>query len=164
MLKLPSKISVFFPLQDEPDEVIKHLNKLGVNAVRSVVDLHVIAHSQREFTLEDGELHQDPLLFGLNYTDYPPDESLDITERIIYLPIHKHVTQYYLDEICLAVEIVLNKLAILRKYKSSLTIYGPYGPILNKPAKQIKKKQVSFSPTVTVRSSSPPQNKTQPNE
>lgn len=129
-----------------------------------MVDLHVIAHSQWEFTLEDGELHQDPLLFGLNYTDYPPDESLDITERIIYLPIHKHVTQYYLDEICLAVEIVLNKLAILRKYKSSLTIYGPYGPILNKPAKQIKKKQVSFSPTVTVRSSSPPQNKTQPNE
>lgn len=155
-----------FPiLVEEPDEVIMHLNKLGVNASRSVVDLHVIAHRNAEFVV-DGDLEQEPLLFGLSNTDFPPDESRDILEQIIYLPVHKHVTQYYLDEICLAVEIVLNKLTILRKYKSSLTIYGPYGPMLNKPVKNIKKKQVSFSPTVTVRSAAPKtqQNKSQQDE
>ncbi|XP_071952150.1 uncharacterized protein [Antedon mediterranea] len=142
-----------FPIiVEDAEEVTKRLNNLGIDASREVAHLQLIKNDDVETSADD----------SLDVSKY-------ILEYVVYLPVHKRVRIFYLDQILLAVEIVLNKLAILKRFdkgydKGHVVNIDEIAeddiknqePSVSGGGRRVngnKRKTVTFSPMVTVRRS-----------
>lgn len=84
-------------LQDNPDEVVKIMNAMGVSAYRGATQLNVIEP-------EDGN---SPLHHLHTFVTHYPHEAKYLIDHVIYLPVNKMVPFYELDRICHAVHVAL---------------------------------------------------------
>nr|XP_054773999.1 uncharacterized protein LOC129282089 [Lytechinus pictus] len=140
-----------FPiLVDNPNEVCQRLNRLGIAAARGLAQIELIVSPS---TTPDAPPTN---LVGIDETRCQPTTASFIMDHIIYLPVHRGVPRHHLDQVCLAVEIVLNKLAILARYHASLgsrqkeTHHGPYGPITPRRNKEsCRRRMVSSNRNAT---------------
>ncbi|XP_070568883.1 uncharacterized protein [Ptychodera flava] len=111
--RLPSSVGVvgsnasiknywLFPvLVENPEEVCKELNDVGVDAVTGPTSLQVVEPCNGSDSMEQ--------LSDL-ITHYP-EEAKFLIDHVMYLPVHKNVTYHQLDRLVLALELVLKKLA-----------------------------------------------------
>ena len=84
-------------LQENPDEVLKALNALGVDAYRGATQLNIIEPDNGNNHLK--HLHT----FVTRY----PHEAKFLIDHVIYLPVNKTVPFVELDKICAAMEIAM---------------------------------------------------------
>ncbi|XP_072035885.1 LOW QUALITY PROTEIN: L-glutamine:2-deoxy-scyllo-inosose aminotransferase-like [Amphiura filiformis] len=94
----------------EPEQVIKELNKLGVEAYRGATQLNLVYPTQQPNRCPSPPPASQNAP-GQEFADNHPHEAHYLIDHVIYLPVHKHVPQYYLDQICLAVEVALRRVA-----------------------------------------------------
>eukprot|EP00057_Strongylocentrotus_purpuratus_P025526 XP_011680000.1 PREDICTED: uncharacterized protein LOC100888326 [Strongylocentrotus purpuratus] len=142
-----------FPiLVDNPEEVYQRLNGLGIGAARSLAQIELVTSTRPTDT------HATTALVGIDETRCRPTTASFIMDHIIYLPVHRGVPRHHLDQICLAVEIVLNKLAILARYHASVgarqkeTHPGPYGPMTSRRNKESSRRRtVSVNRNITTK-------------
>jgi perosamine synthetase len=89
--------------QDDPDEVVKALNDLGVDAYRGATQLNVI---------EPDNGHHDHILSPLSNLDQfltrYPHEAKYLIDHVVYLPVNKTVPFHELDRICSALSTALS--------------------------------------------------------
>ena len=154
--------SLPFLHQDEPDEVISRLNGLGIDAARETAQIELITRSSSS----EESLQPD----GVDSSRSPPSTAAFIMDHLIYLPVHKRVPKHDLDQVCLAVEIVLNKLAILKRFRANTpgnggkesrdnSHPGPYGPNSSRRGKETaRRRNVTFNPSVAMVSQVPATN------
>ncbi|XP_071956101.1 uncharacterized protein [Antedon mediterranea] len=100
--KIPSEMLVgrdndsknywLFPvLVNNPTKFIKLLSSLGVDAYSGATQLSIVV--------------------ATNQTEAPyPHEACSMLERVVYLPVHKHVPFHHLDNICCALETAMKML------------------------------------------------------
>ena len=86
-----------FSYQDNPDEVLKALNALGVDAYRGATQLNIVEPDNGNSHLK--HLHT----FVTRY----PHEAKFLIDHVIYLPVNRTVPFVELDKISAALEISL---------------------------------------------------------
>ncbi len=93
-------VQIFLPLfvlQENPDEVLKALNALGVDAYRGATQLNIIEPDNGNDHLK--HLHT----FVTRY----PHQAKFLIDHVIYLPVNRTVPFVELDKICAAVDLAL---------------------------------------------------------
>ena len=93
------KILFFVIFQPNPDQVLKILNALGIDAYRGATQLNLI----------EPENGNTPLAFLHKYLSTYPHEAKYLLDHVIYLPVNKLVPFHDLDQICAAVDIAVAK-------------------------------------------------------
>ncbi|XP_071506323.1 uncharacterized protein [Diadema antillarum] len=148
-------------LVNDPDEVVRRLNLLGIEAARQVTQLTLITAPATQSSVSDSV---EPPLMGVDSSQCPLTTATFIIDHVVYLPVHKRVARHHLEQVCLAVEIVVNKLAILKRYRARLkdaassargshevSNSGPYGPVASRKTKDSNRRRtVSFNPSVKM--------------
>jgi len=88
--------------QDQPDEVVKVLNFLGVDAYRGATQLSIV---------ESDNGDHNHLLSHLSSLDKfvtrYPHEARYLIDHVVYLPVNKSVPFHELDRICHALSIAM---------------------------------------------------------
>ena len=88
--------------QEQPDEVVRVLNFLGVDAYRGATQLNVV---------ESDNGHHDHVLSHLTNLDKfitcYPHEARYLIDHVVYLPINKSVPFHELDRICHALSVAM---------------------------------------------------------
>ena len=83
--------------QNNPDEILKVLNALGIDAYRGATQLNLVEPDNG-----DNHLHELKL-----FTTRYPHEAKYIIDHVIYLPVNKWVPFSDLDRICTGLETAL---------------------------------------------------------
>ena len=93
-------------VQEQPDELVKVLNFLGVDAYRGATQLNVV---------ESDNGHDDHVLSRLTSLDKfvtrYPHEARYLIDHVVYLPVNKSVPFHELDRICHALSIAMASVA-----------------------------------------------------
>jgi len=84
--------------KEQPDEVVKVLNFLGVDAYRGATQLNVVE--------SDNGDHDHLLSLDKFITRYP-HEARYLIDHVVYLPVNKSVPFHELDRICHALSIAM---------------------------------------------------------
>jgi len=88
--------------QEQPDEVVKVLNSLGVDAYRGATQLNVV---------ESDNGDDDHVLSHLTSLDKfisrYPHEARYLIDHVVYLPVNKLVPFHELDRICHALSVAM---------------------------------------------------------
>ena len=88
--------------QEQPDEVVRVLNFLGVDAYRGATQLNIV---------EPDNGHHDHVLSHLTSLDKfitcYPHEARYLIDHVVYLPINKSVPFHELDRICHALSVAM---------------------------------------------------------
>jgi len=94
---------IFHFVQDDPDEVVKALNNLGVDAYRGATQLNVVEPDN------DNNYHTLTPLNNLDhFVTHYPHEAKYLIDHVVYLPVNKNVPFHELDRICNALSAVLS--------------------------------------------------------
>jgi len=89
-------------IQDQPDEIVRLLNSLGVDAYRGATQLNVI---------ESDNGNHDHVLSRVTSLDkfvtQYPHEARYLIDHVVYLPVNKSVPFHELDRICQALSVAM---------------------------------------------------------